>query len=90
MGNVKNYILVIGVQLAVKIGIIGYQNHAMRLLSLLEERDDCEISSIYHPEKSINDSRGTKNIDDLYKCDAVLIASPNHTHFTYIEKYLFF
>jgi predicted dehydrogenase len=88
METVKCYILAIDVQLAVKIGIIGYRNHAMRLLSLLEERNDCEISSIYHPVKSINDSRSTKNLDDLYKCDAVLIASPNHTHFTYIEKLL--
>jgi len=77
-------ILVIDVQLVVNLGIIGYRNHAARLMSLIEKRKDCKIKYIYHPTKSISDSRGTNNISDLYSCDGVIIASPNNTHFDYI------
>lgn len=36
----------------------------------------------------MDDSRSTNNISDLFNCDAVIIASPNDTHFGYIEKFL--
>lgn len=70
----------------ITVGIIGYRKQAAKLISLLEENSDCEIKFIYHPTKSINDKRGTNNFSDLYDCDAVVIASPNDTHFDYIEK----
>jgi predicted dehydrogenase len=71
--------------LVLKIGIIGYKNHAARLIDILENRTDCNIDFIYHPKKSFNDKRHTNDLDDLYNCDAVFISSPNITHFDYIE-----
>ena len=64
----------IGVQLAINIGLIGYRNHAARLLQLVEQRSDCKIDFIYHPTKSFNDTRVTNNFSELLKCDAILIA----------------
>ena len=76
---------VIDVLLALNLGIIGYRNHAARLISFLEKNSECEINYIYHPTKSLDD-RFTNNFSNLYDCDAVIIASPNKTHYEYIEK----
>lgn len=80
------FFLVIGVQLVLNLGIIGYRKHAAKLISFIEERSDCKINFIYHPFKKLQDSRYTNNFSDLYHCDAVLISSPNDTHFQYMEK----
>lgn len=71
-----------------KLGIIGYRNHASRLISLCDKIENCKIGFIYHPTKSIKDQRSTNKFSDLLDCDAVIIATPNHTHFEYIEKLL--
>ena len=71
--------------MVLKIGIIGYKNHAARLLHILENRTDCNVDFIYHPKKSSDDKRYTNDLDNLYNCDAVFISSPNDTHFDYIE-----
>ena len=76
----------IDVQLVLNLGIIGYRKHAAKLISFIEERSDCKINFIYHPTKQLEDSRFTNNFSDLYSCDAVVISSPNQTHFDYIEK----
>ena len=69
-----------------KIGFIGYRNHAKKLLDIVENKENFEISKIYHPTKNIDDSRITNNLEDLYECDGIVIASPNATHFEYIKK----
>jgi len=69
-----------------EVGIIGYRNHAARLLKIIENQTDCNVKFIYHPTKSIDDNRSTNNLDDLYQCGAIFISSPNDTHFEYIEK----
>ena len=56
------YSLVIGVQMVVKLGIIGYKNHAERLLNILDKKRDCCLEFIYHPTKKIKDVRGTNKI----------------------------
>ena len=75
----------IDVLLAINIGIIGYRNHAGKLISFLEKNSECKINCIYHPTKSLDD-RFTSDFNDLYGCDAVIIASPNKTHYQYIKK----
>lgn len=71
-----------------KLGIIGYRNHAQRLIDLLEKNPNCKLQFIYHPEKKIKDERGTNDLSNLFKCDGIIIASPNHTHLQYIIKLL--
>lgn len=78
----------IDVQLAHKLGLIGYGVHARRLLSIIEDNPNFEISHIYHPKKIFNDSHSTTKIEELYTCDGIIIASPNITHFSYIEQFL--
>ena len=72
--------------MVVKLGIIGYKNHAERLLNILDKKRDCCLKFIYHPTKKIKDVRGTNKISDLLSCDAILISSPNQTHFNYLKK----
>ena len=78
----------IDVQLAHKLGLIGYRNHAKRLLDIVEKNHSFEITNVYHPIKKIDDSRGTNNLEELYDCDGVIIASPNASHFDYIIKFI--
>ena len=75
----------IDVLLVLNLGVIGYRNHAGKLISFLEKNSECKINYIYHPTKSLDD-RFTNNFSSLYDCDAVIIASPNKTHYEYIEK----
>jgi len=72
--------------MVVKLGIIGYKNHAERLLNILAKKKDCRVEFIYHPTKKLKDVRGTNKILDLLSCDGILISSPNDTHFSYIKK----
>ena len=69
-----------------KLGIIGYRNHALRLRSIIEKKPNCRIDFIYHPTKKIEDNRSTNNFSDLLDCDAIFISSPNATHFSYIRR----
>ena len=77
---------VIGAQLVVKLGIIGYRNHAERLLNILDHKRGCRVEFIYHPTKKFKDVRCTNNLEDLLSCDGILISSPNNTHFSYLKK----
>ena len=76
----------IDVQLVVKLGIIGYGNQAIRLIAICKEIKNCNIAFIYHPTKSLDDPRSTTNFSDILSCHAVIIATPNNTHFKYIRK----
>lgn len=69
-----------------KIGIIGYGNHASRIIPILEDFGDVEISKIFHPTKIVSEKIGTNRFEDLYDCDCVFILSPDNTHFEYIIK----
>lgn len=73
--------------MTVNVGFIGYRNHAARLMQIIEQRNDCNIKYIFHPTKLIDD-KSTNELSDLYSCDAIIIASPNKTHFNYIIQIL--
>jgi predicted dehydrogenase len=78
---------VIGVQLENnKIGIIGFGNHASRIISILKTFKNIEIYKIFHPTKIVLENIGTNQFDDLYDCDCILILSPDDTHFEYLSK----
>ena len=72
--------------MVVNLGIIGYKNHAKRLISILDNKKGCSLEFIYHPTKKIKDVRGTNEISELLSCDGILISSPNDTHFSYLKK----
>lgn len=71
----------------IRIGIIGYKNHAKRIISLLNLNENVKIKYIFHPNKKSDISINTNNIIDLFECDAIFILSPNQTHFEYIKKF---
>jgi predicted dehydrogenase len=69
-----------------KIGFIGFGNHAARLKKCLNETlGYCDIVS-YHPTK--HDPQITNDFDDVCACDTIFITSPNKTHFRYIKQLL--
>ena len=72
--------------MVVQLGIIGYRNQAERLITLAETNPKCNLKYIFHPNKKISDKRVTNNLNDLFSCDAIIISSPNSTHYEYIKK----
>lgn len=72
--------------MVVRVGIIGFRNHAYRLYTLIQNHPDAQISKIYHPTKTFNLNECTNDFSDLYDSDVIIIASPNFTHFEYIKK----
>lgn len=82
----------------IKIGFIGYKGHATRLITIFENIKYCEILYFYHPQKNIDLKQislikskkaiATRRLKDLFLCDAIIISSPNHTHFNYIKNLL--
>ena len=81
---------------AIKIGFIGYKGHATRLIKIFDKMGGCNITHFFHPNKDINisdlplcnrsKSLSTRNLEDLYSCDGIVISSPNYTHFAYLKK----
>lgn len=66
-----------------KIGFIGFGQHASRLSKCLREcLGSFDIVS-YHPSK--RDAHITNSFRDICCCDVVFITSPNDTHFKYIQ-----
>jgi len=73
--------------MSIKISVIGYKNQAAKLLAFLQKKD-CNIEWIYHPTKNLDLHQSTKNFSDLFSSNAVIVASPNDTHFHYVKKLL--
>jgi len=72
--------------MVVKIGFIGYRNHAKRLMKIFEENKNCKIQYVFHPKKIIKHPNFTSKFLDLFSCDAIIISTPNETHFQYLKK----
>ena len=79
-----------------KIGFIGYRNHALRLMKLIDRLDFDKQFSIYYPnqeqlrswfgrDKIQSQYSLTETFEDLQKTDVVFIASPTETHFEYLH-----
>jgi predicted dehydrogenase len=71
-----------------KLGIIGgYGKQGKKLADLLQA--NCSVEFIYylHRDYSVNDKNTTGSIKDLLKCEGIIIASPNNTHFQYIKYF---
>ncbi len=72
----------------ISVGLIGYRNHAKKLFQLLEENPLVNVEAIFHPTKVLPEYCGTNDLSKLYSLDAIIIASPNHTHYTYLDTLL--
>ncbi len=80
--------------MGLRIGIIGYKNHAARLIKVIAQQKDVTELWVFHPKKerllnlafpnSIFSLHTTNMIEDLFGLDAVFIASPSETHYSYI------
>ena len=70
-----------------KVAIIGYKNHAGRILNIIKNDLLLNDVIVFHPNKK-NDIINTNNFNDVLNTNCVFIASPNSTHFYYIEKLL--
>ena len=77
------------------IGIIGDKRHAERLRQVVGFSKRAAVKCIYHPKRKPDHPLGTTNLNELRKCDAIIIAAPNVFHFEYLKiisswnKYIF-
>lgn len=55
-------------------------------MDIIEKNDEHNVQLLYHPFKKLEDPRSTTSLSDLLHCDAIIISSPNSTHFDYIKK----
>jgi len=69
--------------MVIKLGIVGYKNHAERLGKIIHSMKIYQVK-FYHPTKK--NKNITNNFQDLLELDAVIISSPNSTHYEYIKK----
>jgi len=79
------------------VGVIGYKNHARRLISIIENR--CDKIFVYYPDLLKLESNfdgsdlacrivKTSNYEDLMLTDCVFISSPTSTHSFYLTNIL--
>ena len=69
------------------VGVIGKDNHALRLIKILEKSDLVEdIKIYYHRDYKGIDPRVTNDLQTLFSCNAIIIASPTPSHVEYIQK----
>ncbi len=69
------------------IGVIGYRNHAKRIIDIVNKSNLAQVNKIFHPNKDLDIPCFTNNIDDLNICDAIMILSPNNTHIEYLKLF---
>ena len=72
--------------MVLKVGLIGYRNHAQRLIDIINSNHNSNLMYIFHPTKKFDDPLFTTNFDNLLTCDVVVVSSPNNTHFNYLQK----
>ena len=60
----------IDVQLTRKLGLIGYRNHAKKLLDIVDNDKHFEITHIYHPTKKIDDPKEIMGINTIKQLES--------------------
>ena len=82
------------------IAIIGYKNHAARLISIIKNLEICSKLIIFHPDKNklikhfSNQSNSgfeiilTDSLNDMLNSSCIFIASPTLNHYEYIMRIL--
>ncbi len=70
------------------IGVIGYKNHALRLMDEFYKSKHTKEIIVYHPKKKLGINKkyqSTNDFQDLERCHAIIISSPTNTHYKYLE-----
>ena len=67
------------------VGSIGYKNHAKTIIDLFNKSNKAVIKKIFYPNKVIAGDKFTNKFSDLLNQDIILILSPNHTHYKYLN-----
>ncbi|MDP6706251.1 MAG: Gfo/Idh/MocA family oxidoreductase [Alphaproteobacteria bacterium] len=66
--------------------MVGYRNHAARLISIVEQSGLADVKVVYHPRKQPDVPNVTTDFGALTSQDAVIIASPNASHYEYLTR----
>ncbi len=72
----------------INLGIIGYKNHALRLIKEFSKSKYIDKIIVFHPNKKLDfDIKylSTNNFESLKSCNAIVISSPTNTHFKYLQ-----
>jgi predicted dehydrogenase len=72
--------------MTLRIGAIGWRNHAARMIDVVDASDLGRVTVVYHPATPPDRPGGTTRFEDLLDCDAVMILSPNDTHGGYLRR----
>lgn len=70
------------------VGTIGANNHADRIIKIIEANKIFSVKNIYTLNNNSNIANRTQNLSDLYDNKAIFILSPDNTHYYYLEKLL--
>jgi len=70
----------------IAVGVIGYRNHAGRLIDLVDDYSGAQVGAVYHPHTLPPHLKGTSDFEALLAMDAIMIASPNSTHAGYLNR----
>lgn len=70
------------------VGAIGANNHADRIIKIIQENKIFVVKNIYTLNANPNLANRAQNLTDLYNNKAIFILSPDHTHYYYLEKLL--
>ena len=69
----------------IDIGVIGYKNHAKKIINLLEK--EYNVKYIYHPKKKLEFKNFTNKINKFLNLDCVFIICPSRFHYKYLSYF---
>ena len=72
----------------INIGVIGYKNHALRLINEFYKSKYTQDIIVYHPKKKLDLNKkylSTNDFTILEGCHAIIISSPTNTHYKYLK-----
>ncbi len=64
--------------------IIGYGNHAKKIIKYINKNIHVFVKNIYHPSKVIN-NKFTNSLEEILKSDAIFILCPTNKHYFYLN-----
>ncbi|HOX54330.1 MAG TPA: Gfo/Idh/MocA family oxidoreductase [Candidatus Omnitrophota bacterium] len=69
-----------------KAGFIGYRHFAAKLYDLFKETGFVKQYIFYHPTKTLEGLDFTNDLNVLFDCDFIVVASPDTTHVEYLRE----